>query len=138
MDELPDIREETGGVLWTEDRLGEREDGVFEWRIGVDPGGTGFGFAGGFEEAGLNPFDVITVRSGGWTNGPGTDNGLIEQKLEAGIGGGLLLDGGEGGLIPAVPALDGVGPAGRNLGEDVETGAGILAAFGIVCGGGEE
>lgn len=138
MDELSEIREEAGGALRIEDGSCEGEDGVFEWGIGIDPGSVGFGFAGGFEEAGLDPFDVIGVWPGWGANGPGPDDGLIQQKLEAGIGGGFLLDGGEGGLVPAVPALDGVGPAGRDFREDIETGASIFAAFGVVCGGGEE
>jgi hypothetical protein len=138
LDELSEIREETGGALRIEDGFCEGVDGVFEWGIGIDPGSEGFGFAGGFEEASLDSLDVIRVRSGGGAHGPGTDDGLIEKKFEAWIGGGLLLNRGECGLVPAVPALDGFGPVGRDLRKDVETGAGIFTAFGVVCGSGEE
>jgi hypothetical protein len=63
---------------------------------------------------------------------------LVEEILEAGIRGGLVMDDGAGVAIPEVPALDRFGPGRGDFGEDVEAGASILAAFRIVGGGGEE
>jgi hypothetical protein len=69
-EEAMQVGEETGGAARVEDGVDKGMERVFEWGVGIGPGGVGFGFAGGFEESVLDALDVIGLRFGGSVQWP--------------------------------------------------------------------
>lgn len=132
--ELQGVEVFAEGMGGIEQGFGEVAEGVFPGGVGGVPTGELAGFAGGLDEIAAE----AVAKSGeiGFVEGPSAEQGLVEQDLFVGIGGGFAVECGAERGVDGGPAGEAAGPGLGVFGEQVEAGAHVFAAFGVMGRGG--
>ncbi len=106
-----------------EEAVDEVIDGVLVRLVVGDPGGLLLGLAHGLLHVGFGAVG---------RDGPGADEGLVEEVFGVGV----WVGAGEVVAVGAGPSVDGLGEGFGNLGEHSEPGADIVGALGVMGGKG--
>src|SRR5262249_14982106 len=121
--------------LFIQDTRDELANRIVVGRVWIDPTAVNLGLVNRFDHVLLDAGDEVG-RNGGRTQGPRPYQGLVKQVLVIPVRGVRSFERDAMPFVPALPARQTLLPLAGQFREDIQAGANILAALGVVGRGG--